>query len=506
MATDLDSPPDADFYHDIAATLHRQGRAVNSIPYYRAALALEPERADTWSNLGLAALTAGRAEDAVQCERTALHLDPFDPEAHNNLGIVLHAMHALAEAENHFRGALRLAPNHANATLNLGAIRQTLGRPAEAEALYRRARDLGCDAAKVNNNLALALAEQDRLDEAEIAGRDARRARPDYPEAEVNLALILLTRGRLQEAWPLYEARWRILPLSDRPGLPAETRWTGGGDLSGKTILLTAEQGFGDTLQFCRYVPMVAALGARVLLAVPPGLERLMATLPGASAVVGQDDPLPAFDLHCPLMSLPVAFGTESNTIPARVPYLRADPAAATLWANAIPHTSDTSAGVPGGLRIGLVWAGARRMDQPHAAAVDKRRSLPLTVLAPLAAVPGCVFVSLQLGPPARQLRTAPFPVIDVAERLTDFAATAALIETLDLVISADTAVAHLAGALGKPVWVLNRFDACWRWPRDRDDTPWYPTMRLFRQAQPGDWAGVVERVAAALRRFRVLS
>ena len=399
---------------------------------------------------------------------------------------------------------LHLDPDHANATLNLGVIRQSLGHLEEAETLYRHARALGVDEARVCNNLALALAELGRLEAAETVCRDALAANADYPEAAVNLGMILLMQFRLAEGWPWYEARWRVQPLLSLAQLPAETRWTGAEPITGKTILLLGEQGFGDVLQFCRYAPMVASLGARVILAVPATLSRLMGSLAGVDQVVSQDDVLPAFDLHCPLMSLPMAFATTEQTIPAQAPYLAVDPDAIVSWQAIIPPPGNTDAGT-WGLRIGLVWAGASRPQQPHAAAIDRRRSMQLAQMAPLGALPGNVFVSLQLGPPAAQIETAPFPLIDVASRLTDFADTAALVATLDLIITVDTAVAHLAGALGKPVWLLSRHDACWRWGRDRDDTPWYPTMRLFRQTTPGDWAGVMQRVAAALPGFHMI-
>jgi Flp pilus assembly protein TadD len=483
-----------------------QGRGAETETFYRAALALAPDRPDSWANLGLAVLKEGRVEEAVECQRQALRIDPDNVEALNNLGVALHALDALSEAENHFRGALRLAPDHANATLNLGVIRQSLGHVEEAEMLYRRARELGVDEARVCNNLALALAELGRLEESETACRGALEAMADYPEAAVNLGMILLKQGKLAEGWRWYEARWRVEPLLSLPQLPAKTRWTGTETVEGKTILLLGEQGFGDVLQFCRYAPMAARLGAKVILAVPATLSRLMGSLKGVDRVVSQDDAMPPFDLHCPLMSLPMAFGTTEETIPWHVPYLEADADAIERWQAIIPQACDTtSVSIFGtsGLRIGLVWAGGRRPGQPHAAAIDRRRSMKLAEMAPLGAVPGCVFVSLQLGPPAAETATAPFPLIDVAARLTDFADTAALVDTLDLIIAVDTAVAHLAGALGKPVWLLSRFDACWRWGTERDDSPWYPTMRLFRQTAPGDWAGVMRRVVDALPDLR---
>jgi tetratricopeptide (TPR) repeat protein len=493
-----DSPVeiDADWCHAFADDLQNRGRGNEAETFYRAALALAPERPDSWANLGLAVLKEGRAEEAVRCEREALRLDPENVEALNNLGIAMHALYALPEAENHFRGVLRLSPEHANATLNLGVIRQSLGYLEEAEMLYRRANALGADKARVCNNLALALAELDRLEEAETICRDALSANPEYPEAEVNLGMILLMRGKMREAWPHYEARWRVPPLSRQAKLPGAARWTGDEPIGGRTILLLAEQGFGDTLQFCRYAPMVAKLGAKVVLAVPSPLSRLMRSLAGVDLVVSQDDVLPDFDFWCPLMSLPMAFRTGEETIPWHVPYLEADADAIAAWEKIIAASGATS-----GLRVGLVWAGERRPGQAHATAIDRRRSINLSVMAPLGEVTGCVFVSLQVGPPAKQTEAAPFPLIEVD--LTDFANTAALIEVLDLIISVDTSVAHLAGALGKPVWLLNRYDSCWRWPRDRNDTAWYPTMRLFRQTSPGDWAGVIRRVVEALPGFR---
>lgn len=510
MDTDLPFiPPDRltpEICHTWAQDLQILGKLAEAETFYRAAIDLDPDRPRSWANLGLTVLRGGRIEEAIQCEREALRLDPTYVEAHNNLGIALHTMGALAEAGNHFRGALRLDPDHASATLNLGVVRQTLGDVPGAEDLYRRALTLGCDGARVHNNLALALAELGRLAEAEQACRDSLADQPGYPEASVNLAMILLMRGKLAEAWPLYEARWQVAPLSRTPRPPEDALWTGQQEVAGRTILLLAEQGFGDTLQFCRYAPILAAAGAKVILAVPSPLVALMRSLDGVRDIIGEDDPVPPYDLHCPMLSLPGGFGTTLDSIPNRVPYLSADVAAVAAMEDLLPARRDAR-----GPRIGLVWAGGRRPGEALAMAIDKKRSMTLADLAPIAAVPECVFVSLQVGPPARQAEASTFPLIDLTGRLSNFADTAALIQTLDLVISVDTAVAHLAAAMGKPVWLLNRFDACWRWlpgldAPDRSDTPWYPTMRLFRQTEPGDWASVVRRVAEALPGFQTVS
>ena len=476
--------------HNVGFHLHRHNRLTEAEPFYQRAVALDPDFTDAWLNLGLALLSLGRADEAMVCQREALRLDPESADAQNNLGMVHYTQGHIAEAENCFRAALRLRPNHANATLNLGSARQILNHVEDAEALFRRALTLGTNPAHAKSNLALALMEQARPEEAELLCREALALRPGYPEARANLALALMKMGRLEEGWREYESRWDVESMASPAPVLSQPRWTGQ-QLNGETIVLYAEQGFGDTLQFCRYAPMVAAAGGRVVLVVPKPLRRVMATLDGVAQVMCEEDgTLPPFDYHCPLLSLPLAFGTTMATIPAPVPYLHADP---SPWAELL-------AGLPG-LKVGLVWAGKSRTAQPHAAATDQRRSMRLTDMAPLLSVPGCSFVSLQLGPPASQTQTLSDGALlhDVSSRLNDWADTASLIAGLDLVIAVDTAVAHLAGALGKPVWLLNRFDSCWRWFLHRDDTPWYPTMRVFRQTSRGDWAGVIERAGQAL-------
>ena len=439
---------------------------------------------------------AGQMDAAEPCYRAALQRRPEFPAAWANLGLLRMAAGALDEAEQHQREALRLDPAFPGATLNLAVALQSRGRLQEAEAVYRDALRLGADAAQVHNNLGVLLRELGRVAEAEANCREALRLRPDMADAQANLAMVLLLTGRWAEAWPYYEARWRIGDLAAARRAFAPPLWTGEQPVAGRTILLHAEQGFGDTLQFCRYAPLVAARGGRVVLEVQPPLVRLLAGLRGIAQVVAQGDALPDFDLHCPLMSLPRAFGTTPETVPGNVPYLAADPALADAW-------RDVLAALPG-RRVGLVWAGSGRAWLAHAAALDRRRSMRLADMAPLGSVRGCSFVSLQLGPPAAQLNEPPegLPVYDVADRLGDFADTAALVANLDLVITVDTAVAHLAGALGRPVWLLNRFDSCWRWLLGRDDSLWYPGLRQFRRDGQEDWASVMQRVADALEQL----
>jgi Flp pilus assembly protein TadD len=475
--------------HNLAFQLHLHGRVLEAEPFYRRAVALAPDFKEAWMNLGLAVLLQKRPDEALLCQRKALRLDPDSADAQNNLGMVHYAKGHVVEAENCFRAALRLRPDHANATLNLGTARQTLNHVEEAEVLFRRAMTLGADPVRAQSNLALALMEQGRPDAATVLLREALAQQPNAPEARANLALALLTMGRLGEGFQLYESRWSVEAMGGAALELRQPRWTGQA-LNGETVMLWAEQGFGDTLQFCRYAPMVTAAGGRVVLVVPKALRRVMTTLDGVAALLTEeDDVLPSFDYHCPLLSLPFAFGTRMETIPAPVPYLRG---------NGVPWESLLE-GLPG-LKVGLVWAGKSRAEQAHAVAIDQRRSMRLVDMAPLLDVPGCSFVSLQLGPPASQMQgMANGALQDVSDQMTDWADTAGLMMGLDLVIAVDTAVVHLAGALGRPVWMLNRFDSCWRWFHDRDDTPWYPTMRQFRQTRRGDWAGVIERVRVAL-------
>lgn len=473
--------------HARAYDLHCQGRLDEAAVLYRTALSLDPGLAEGWINLGLIALDRQRPEEAMLCQRRALVLAPEHAGALNSLGMAHYAAGHVPEAEACFRAALRLAPEDPNAMLNLGSARQVAGQPAEAEALFRQALRLGVDPVRAKGNLALALLDQARPEDAAAHGRDALAMDPGSASARVNHALALLTLGRLEEAWPDYEARWSVTTMADPLPVTGRPRWSGQ-PLDGQTVLVYAEQGFGDVIQFCRYVPMLAAAGGRVVLVVPRALRRLMRGLDGVATLLTEaDGPLPHFDYHCPLMGLPLGFGTTLATVPGAVPYLRADP---RDWRDVLDGMA--------GLKVGLVWAGKARTAQPQAVAIDRRRSMRLATLAPLLDVAGCAFVSLQLGPPAGQAAGQP-GLRDVAGRLDDWADTAGLIAGLDLVIAVDTAVAHLAGALGRPVWLLNRYDSCWRWMLDRPDSPWYPSMRIFRQRRPGDWDEVIARVRAAL-------
>jgi Glycosyltransferase family 9 (heptosyltransferase) len=319
------------------------------------------------------------------------------------------------------------------------------------------------------------------------------RLQPEAPALHVRLGLALLMAGQLEEGWKEFEWRWQTEYLIRRgPHFPVPS-WKGEA-IGDRAILLFADQGLGDTLQFCRYVPQIAAGARKAILAVQPELMRLLSRLPGVSEVIDQGG-RPSVDLWCPLMSLPYAVGSTLETIPATTPYLTADPADVVHWRERLAGLA--------GLRVGLCWAGGRTRNLGKIA-TDRRRSMTLDRLAPLGEISGVQFISLQKGAPAAEAAQPPhgMKLHHFTEDLHDFAGTAALIDNLDLVISVDTAIAHLAGALGIPVWLLNRFDTCWRWLQNRDDSPWYPSLRQFRQPTPGDWDSVISRARGALQRL----
>jgi Flp pilus assembly protein TadD len=450
-------PGQATYHSDLGTALRNLGHFAEAETTYRAALRLQPDFAAAHYNLGLLLRSQGRLEEAISCYRAVVRLAPDHIQAHNNMGVALKNLNRFDEAEACFATALRLKPDYTAALSNLGFILMYTGRLAQAEASYR-----------------------------EIVRRE-----PQNPEAHTNLAHLLLLAGRLPEGWNEYEWRGRALAaLGGRPQF-AQPQWTGA-KISERVLLIHAEQGLGDTLQFCRYVPLVAAR-ARVVLAIQPPLVSLLRNLEGPERIVATGDPLPPFAYHCPLMSLPRILDTTLDTIPAHTAYLQADRALTSIWAKRLGERK--------GLRIGITWAGNPRLHLAGASATDRRRSVPLEAFAPLADLSGVQWVSLQKDSPAVQASPVPkgMQLLDLMGQVSDFADTAAIIANLDLVISVDTSVVHLAGALGKPIWLLNRFDTCWRWLLDRDDSPWYPTLRQFRQKAPGEWEGVIERVRQAL-------
>lgn len=459
---------------------------------YRAVSTLHPEIAALWYNGAVAYRDSGQAAAAERGFDRAGR-SAFLPRAHVERGALALARGDAAAALQSFLTAARGAPDDADAWRGAANAVKTSGDQARALRLYRVAAAVAPADVLSWFNAAVACADLRLFDQAVTAGRRAATLAPDFADARYNLAHCLLMLGRLAEGWREFEHRFqagiRVEPY-DRP------RWRGE-DPAGKTVLLQAEQGHGDTLQFIRYAPLLAARGARVLVECPPALQRLMAAVRGVCGVFSPGAAT-GFDLTCPMMSLPWAFNTTMADIPADIPYL----------ADRFPGDErfDRFFDDDGGaLRVGLAWSGDPRPDDVRLFRANQRRSIPLADFAPLfEAAPGVRFYSLQLGAAREQAQTPPFDqlLIDPMEEVEDFADTASIVRRLDLVITVDTSVAHLAGGVGKPVWVLSRYDGCWRWLADRDDSPWYRDCRVFRQQSFGDWGPPVRAVAAALQDF----
>jgi Flp pilus assembly protein TadD len=488
------------------------------------AIALAPEEAKAWAGAGLALQALGRPGEAMAALCRARFLEPGLAPARTGIGGILLDRGLAAEAEGEFaaateatpgwwvgwtnrglalqhcgrseealvplRHATSLAPDQPETWHSLATALLLLGRMEEAEAALRHALSLDQRYGLAYCNLGWALRGQNRLEEARSAYRAALAVAPDHAETRWNLAVTDLLAGDWTSGWEGAEWRWHV------PGFPARPRgftqplWNGEA-LEGRTLLLHAEQGFGDSIMMLRYLPLIAARGARVLLELPAPLLPLAAGLPAEAIAAGT--PLPGFDLHCPLLSLPRAFGTLPGTVPP-VPYLAPPAEAAALWAERLP----ADGGLP---RVGLAWAGRPTHRN------DANRSIGLAALAPLLAMPGLRFYGLQAGPRAADIAALGLDgqIEDLSPLLTDFAETAAALARLDLLVSVDTSVVHLAGALGRPFRVLLPFAPDWRWMLGREDTPWYASGRLLRQARPGDWSAPLSALAADLAQLAPL-
>ncbi|HEX2943256.1 MAG TPA: tetratricopeptide repeat protein [Rhodopila sp.] len=520
------APTRFEAHTNLADTLREQGQFEDAITPYVETLRLKPDQFDVLGRLGIALQKLGRTDEAISCLCTAIEHVPDTPELLFHLAFALQEKGQLSEATSCYRAALELKPDLAAAWLNQSELLRRQGfldealesarkgvslRPGSAEyhnafaialhatghveqaiVSYRKALELDPQLYQALGNLGSALRQVGKLDDAIVSHRAALAINSDDPEVHWNYAMALLARGDFIEGWQEFEWRWKTGQLKQNYRELPRPQWKGE-PAEGKTLLIHAEQGFGDTLQFCRYAKLAAARNLRVIMLVPQALLRLFGSLKGVSGVYAVGTDVPLFDLHCPIMSLPFALKTTLDTIPADGAYLHADATQTTMWKDYL------AAAVPSGLRVGMVWAGNPRPHSPDAAAVDKRRSIAVERMEPIFKVPGIHFFSLQktgaAAPPA-------FKLIDFMDQMNDFADTAALIMNLDLVISVDTAVAHLAAALGKPVWILDRFDACWRWLTDRRDSPWYPSVRLYRQPEPSDWDAVIAEVVQDLHAY----
>jgi tetratricopeptide (TPR) repeat protein len=519
------APDNFDALNLLGAIKARQGQFGEAQRLFAAAVKADPQAAPAWSNLGQAQYALKRPADALQSLERARALAPDDPdilyqhanvllsldrpgealvelqnvlarkpqhvEAHLNSGIAQAALGFPVDALAQFDAALALVPAHPVAHYNRGVALITLGRYQEAIVANERAIAAAPQHIGALLNRGKALAQLKRFDEAIASYGEVLALRKDHADAHFNAALARLTTGDYQAGFAEYEWRWRRtgMPPQQSRGRPL---WRGEYPLGGRTILLHAEQGLGDTIQFARYAPLLAAQGANVVLEVQPELKMLFASLHGVAAVVARGEAPPSFDVHCPIGSLPLALKTELTTVPATIPYLTADAARVAVWSARLEARPRP--------RIALAWSGNPAHDN------DRNRSLAFAALAPLLGAGRASFISIQ-----RDLRDADAALLTAAPHLThvmahvgdalsDFADTAAVVASCDLVISVDTAPAHLAGAMGRPLWVLVPFAPDWRWTLHGETTPWYPAARLFRQSAPGDWSGTIDDVAAALR------
>jgi tetratricopeptide (TPR) repeat protein len=504
----------------LALLQHRAGRCLEALANCDRALALRPDHAETLSNRGNVLADLKRFAEALASYDKALRIEPSFAEAHYNRGLLLKGLKRFEEALASFDRALAICPDHAQAHNSRGNVLHELGRNEEALAGYDKALAIRQDFAEAFNNRGVALyrtrqfeealssydqaiavrpgyaeafnnrgvalKELRRVEEALASYGKAQQLAPDYADAHWNEALLRLLIGDFALGLGKYEWRWRRASFTSSLRNFPQPQWDGTELLEGQTILLHGEQGFGDVIQFCRYVPQVTARAARVILEVAEPLCGLLASL-GATQIVAAGFRLPAFDLHCPLMSLPLAFGTRLDTIPATVPYLAAPADAAATW--------EARLGPRRRPRVGIAWAGNPRQEN------DRNRSASLKALLPLLEI-DATFVSLQKDLRAGDdvLLKARDDIVNFGAALADFSDAAALVSRMDVVVSVDTSIAHLAGALGKPVLVLLCFTPDWRWLLAGDRNPWYPTVRLFRQAQPQDWDAPVAQVGAALK------
>jgi tetratricopeptide (TPR) repeat protein len=516
-ATELD-PDNADAFFNLGNALRSLAHPDDAEAAYKHSLALRPQNADVLNNLGTLLTEAGRHEEAHDHLRAATRIAPDDPLIQINLGVVLKSQDRFDEAteileqaaalapdvpEAHynlgkalvgqareqaakaaFEKALDLDPKYADALTNLGAVLMQMGQPRDAVPCFRRVVELHPGREEAHTNLIKAYLNAEQALDAVSAYRSLAETFPGNADVHAQFGTCLLLTGQLPEGFAEYEWRWKSRLTEDERF--SQPRWDGA-VLEGRTLLLHAEQGMGDAIQFVRYAPMAAQRGAKVVVECFPPLRRLFDTLEGVDQVVSRDESLPPFDCHAPLVSLPQVFGTDLDSIPAAVPYLSVPSELRDAWRRRIGERDR--------LKVGLSWAGSRL--HPN----DSNRSIPAQLLRPLLDVPGVALTSLQVGDGADGLARLDTEgrIGDLAPFIEDFADSAAAIAELDLLISVDSAPVHLAGALGRPVWVMLSLVPDWRWMLERQDSPWYPGMRLFRQRKMGDWEDVVARVAKSL-------
>lgn len=479
-------PDDADVLFNLGNALRAIGRSAEALDVYRKAAALNPSHPGLLTNLGLTLEEAGDRTTAMVCYRRAVEADPSFGAGYTNLGLALLREHRIQEAEDNCRRAVACDPGMPEAHYNLAAVLLEQDRFAEADRAFAEALRLRPEFPEALVNRAIGYMHSERYAEAQDACERALNLRPDFAEAHVNLAVTLLQTGAYHEGWRHYEWRFSTADGKNPRRYPALPEWDGR-DIRGKRILLYQEQGLGDVLQCVRYAPLLARRGASVMIACQRTLHALLTTSPGIDAVVAPGEMPAATDYVCPIFSLPRLFGTTPESIPSEVPYLRPDEKTIERWRARISH-------VDGTLNVGIAWTG----NPVHIN--NRRRSLPEAALQDLLATEGVTFHSLHAGPPDDAVRGR---LVRHDDHLGDFAEVAGLMRAVDLVVTVDTSFAHLAGGLGVPVWLLLNRGCDWRWMTGRSDSPWYPTMTVYRQHQPLSWDDAIARVRLELLKCR---
>jgi tetratricopeptide (TPR) repeat protein len=478
------APDFAEAHYALGNSLRKLKRRDEAVAAYEESIRFQPGHHDSHNNLANVLREQGKFEAAEASYRDALRLKPDSPAIRVNLGNVLTDLWRLEEAEASFRQVIASRPDHADALNSLGNALNLAGRLDEAITCYRRAMSLSPEIAVFHLNMGNALRTQGKLDESLASYEQALALQPDFPGARFNRSLAWLLKGEFELAWNEYEWRWEH--RSDRPAF-TQPSWDGS-PLGGRTILLYTEQGLGDSVQFIRFARVAQESGGRVLVRCQRPLIRLLSTCAGIDVLLAEDDPLPRYDVHFPLMSLPTVF----KTIPAAVPYLKAEAELVEVWRRKLGSIRE--------FKVGIAWQGNPKYG------LDPLRSMKLAEFAPLAQIPGVRLFSLQAGLGTEQLAELGnrFSVVDLRGSMNAtadaFVEDAAAMMNLDLLICSDSAVAHVAAALGRPVWLALPYAPDWRWLLGREDSPWYPTMRIFTQESWGDWAGVFARIAAALK------
>jgi tetratricopeptide (TPR) repeat protein len=496
-------PTNAEAYHFRGNALGAMGQHAAALESFDRAIVLNAADAEVHNSRGSTLARYGKYPEALASYGRALQLRPQFPEAHSNRANVLAELRRWHEAVAGYDCAITLKPDLIEAHINRANALVALDQLEAAVAGYGRALALRPDHGEALRARGLAQARSGYCAQAMNDYTRALDIDPNDAKTHVNRALLRLRLGNYAEGWREFDWRWMLTSdvFRNERRSYSQPRWTGVEPLAGKTLFLHSEQGLGDNIQFCRYVPLLAALGVKVVLEAHPPLVALLSTLDGVAQITVRGETPPAFDYYCPLLSVPAAVRTTLSNVPAQVPYLKCNAAKVRHWKERLGQRS--------GKRVGFVWSGGYRPDQPQLWSANDRRNIPLAKFAALE-IPDLEFHSLQKGETARaelahvtDARWNGPSILDHTGELHDFSDTAALISQMDLIISVDTSVAHLAGALGLPVWILNRFDSCWRWLMNRSDSPWYPTARLYGQETAGDWDGVMSRVRADLERWR---